>query len=188
VHRRIIEWGRTESEDRVPDRALGASLPTLALMRFGLASWRRVHFFNRFLAGTVMPRIELDFLPGLACAAHVALLAEKAPGDVDQFVDAGRAVQRFWLTATRLGLWQQPEMTPVIFARYARQGTPFTEVSMALEQAAHVAQRLERLLGPEATRLVWMGRLGDGPAPTARSVRRPLSALMIDQKYQVPTS
>jgi nitroreductase len=188
VHCRIIDWGCRESEDRVPDQALGASAPTLSLMRFGLASWRRVEFFNRFLAGTVMPRIELDFVPGLACAGHFLLLAERAPAQTDDFVAAGRAVQRVWLTATRLGLWQQPEMTPLIFARYARQAIQFTEAPGPAQQADRLADRLDRLLGPDALRAVWMGRLGEGPAPTARSVRRPLSDLMIDQKYQVPVT
>ena len=37
---------------------------------------------------------------------------------------------------------------------------------------------LQRLIGPQAPRAVWMGRLGSGPAPVARSTRLPLSTLL----------
>jgi nitroreductase len=117
VHRDVIEWDASTSVDRVPSAALGASTASLRLMRWALASWRRVAFLNRFTAGTVMPRVELDLVPGLACAAHVVLVADRAPQTLDDYVAAGRALQRFWLTATSLGLQFQPEYTPLIFAR-----------------------------------------------------------------------
>jgi hypothetical protein len=190
VHRRIIAWDSHESADRIPDRALGASWPTRRLMRFGLASWQRVDFFNRYLAGTWLPRIELDLVPSLACAAHFVLLAPRVPQGVDDFVAAGQTVQRVWLAATAESLWQQPEMTPLIFARYARRGVRFTADTALAARAGTLAQGLQTLIGPQADRAVWMGRLGSGPAPTARSVRLPLSTLLAnpDQKNQVPTS
>ena len=193
VHRRIIAWDSQHSEDRVPDAALGASTATLTLMRFGLQSWSRVQFFNRFLAGTVAPRIELDLIPGLACAAHFVLLADREPTGVDDFVAAGQAVQRVWLSATAQGLWQQPEMTPLIFARYARQGVAFSRTAGLDTLAQRLATRLQQVIGTDAAQAVWLGRLGSGPAPTARSVRLPLARLVTsgpdaDQKYQVPTA
>jgi hypothetical protein len=190
VHQRIIAWDATESTDRIPDQALGASPVTLKLMRLGLGSWQRVHFANRFLAGTWVPRIELDFIPSLACAAHFAILAPREPAGVDDMIAAGKAVQRFWLTATQLELWQQPEMTPLIFARYARRGVRFTRQAGLLDQARQLASRLDRLLGDGSHNAIWMGRLGAGPAPTARSTRLPLAQLLTEsgsaQKYQVP--
>jgi len=188
VHSRIIAWDSTESEDRIPDQALGASWPTRKLMRFGLASWQRVHFFNRFLAGTWMPRIELDLVPALACAAHYLLVADREPEGIDDFLAAGQAVQRIWLTATADGLWQQPEMTPLIFARYARRQVRFTSDSRLAGRAQVLAGMLQNLVGAQAPRAVWMGRLGHGPAPVARSTRLPLSVLVPGQKNQVPTS
>lgn len=177
VHRRIIAWDSRESEDRIPDLALGAGWLTRRLMRFGLKSWQRVHFFNRFLAGTWMPRIELDLIPALACAGHHVLLAPAEPRGIDDFLAAGQAVQRVWLTATAEGLWQQPEMTPLIFARYARQGLRFTGEPALAQRATRLASELQTLLGPDAAAAVWMGRLGYGPAPTARSTRLGVGAL-----------
>lgn len=178
VHRDIIEWDARYSEDRVPDQALGVDPLTARLMRFVLADWRRVAFFNTWMAGTVLPRLQLDLVPGLACAAHYVIKARRKPVTIDDFVAAGRVVQRCWLTATRLGLFQQPEMTPLIFGSYVRNGTPFTSVAKLQGLARELEAKTRDLVGPDVDHAVWMGRLGAGPAPRARSIRRPLPDLM----------
>lgn len=178
VHRDIIQWGARFSEDRVPDRALGADRATLRLMRFVMADWSRVSFFNTYLAGTWAPRIQMDLIPGLACAAHLVIKARRKPSTVGDFVDAGKAVQRVWLTATRMGLFQQPEMTPLIFASYVRNGTRFTSIPRLEEDARRLELETKNLIGADLDRAVWMGRVGAGSAPTSRSIRRPLAALL----------
>ena len=178
VHKEVIQWNCRFSEDRVPDQALGIDPLTARLMRFVLGSWRRVEFFNRFLAGTWLPRIQMDFLPGLACAAHVVIKAKTKPASTDDFVAAGRTVQRFWLTATKLGLFQQPEMTPLIFGSYVRNGIPFTAVAGLEDQARKLEIQTRSLLGEDLDHAVWMGRVGAGPSPVARSTRRPVEQLM----------
>ena len=177
VHRDIIEWGRQFSESRVPDQALGASKPTLVLMRWAMAKWERIAWMNRFLGGTVAPRLEMDLLPGLLCAAHFAIVSRAKPAGIDDRFAAGAAVQRFWLTATRSNLQLQPQHTPLVFAQYARARRPFTTVAAARTRADAVAQSLNRLLGPAAERAVFLGRLGAGPPATSRSTRLPLTAL-----------
>lgn len=181
VHRDVIEWGVRYSVDKVPDQALGVSHAMLAMMRIAMHSWRRVQFFNRFLAGTWMPRIQMDFLPGLACGAHFVLLAAEPPLGVDHNVRAGRAMQRFWLTATRLGLMLQPELTPLIFARYAKEGRIFSSTPGSVGAACRVNDGLARVMGADVpVNGVFIGRVGYAPFPTARSVRRELSALRCD--------
>jgi nitroreductase len=180
VHRDIIEWDARFSEDRVPAEALGLSPLTLMLMRPVMSTWQRVDFFNSYLGGTLMPRIELDLIPGLACAAHLVLVADAPLKSMDDFVAGGRAMQRFWLTATRLGLWLQPEMTPLIFATYVRTGTRFSSVRSISEKARRLAERLEALIGQEnAPNAVFMARVGAGRAPRSRSVRLPLDRLLV---------
>ena len=179
VHKDVIEWNAQYSEDRIPDQALGADPMTVRAMRFVMHSWSRVKFFNRFLAGTWMPRITMDFIPGLACGAHFLVKARDIPQTVDDFVDAGRAVQRFWLTATHLGLVKQPEMTPLIFSGYVRAGTPFTQVEQLKHEARALQVRLEQVVGPDWPRAVWMGRIGAGAQATSRSTRLPLQRLIV---------
>lgn len=179
VHRDVIEWHAQFSETKVPDAALGVDRLMLATMRFAMHSWERVRFFNRFLAGTWLPRLQMDLLPGLACAAHFVLEARQPPATVDDHVAGGRAVQRLWLTATQLGLMLQPELTPLVFARYAAQRRTFSVVPGTLEAAADVARRLTALAGPQAvSHGLFMGRIGHAPPPTARSVRLRVAALL----------
>lgn len=178
THRRIIDWGQRFSETKVPEQALGAGAVTLKLMRFAMVSWKRVDFLNRFLAGTVAPRVEMDLVPSLACAAHVALIGRKTPKTVEDFVAVGGAVQRFWLTATQLGLSKQPGLTPLIFSEYLRNGVTFSAKPGAAASAEAIARHTRELLGDDAERAVWLARLGAGPASTSRSTRLPLDQLM----------
>ena len=177
VHRDIIEWDARYSEDRVPDQALGADPLTLRSMRWAMASWDRVRMMNRFFGGTYAPRLQLELLPGLRCAAHFAIVAARAPAGIEDRLVAGGAVQRFWLTATSLGLQLQPQHTPLVFSGYVRKGRPFTTVRSATARAQRVADMLARLLGVAAGRAVFLGRVGRGPAATARSIRLPLERL-----------
>lgn len=179
VHRSIIEWNARFSEDRVPDQAIGLGPLTTRLMHWVMQSWQRVEFFNTFLAGTWAPRIQLDLIPGIACAAHFAIVAQHAPEVLDDYVDAGRAVQRFWLTATKLGLQLQPEMTPLIFSRYSRNGLKFTAEDTLRNKAGYLAKELDELLGNHlAPRTAFLGRIGAGPVARARSLRLSVARLV----------
>jgi molybdopterin/thiamine biosynthesis adenylyltransferase len=182
THRAIIEWDAQFSEDRIPDRAIGLDPVGTKLMRWAMASWRRVDFLNRYLAGTAIPRLQLDLLPGIACAAHYLLVPREPARTVDDYIDAGRAWQRLWLTATKLGLWSQPEMTPLIFYSYVREGVEFTRAPGCRRLAERLATRLEDLLTPDlAARAVVLARIGAGPAPTTRSLRLPLERLLVSK-------
>jgi nitroreductase len=180
VHRAVIEWNASTSEDRLPDRALGADPMLRASMRFAMQDWRRVELLNRFAFGTVLPPLALDFVPGLLCAAHFALIAPQEPETLAARVDAGRAMQRLWLTATSFGLQMQPSYTPLVFARYARSGRRFSRAAHADAAGRAVLRGLERLLGEEtASRTVFLGRVGRSRPAQARSLRLPLDRLIV---------
>lgn len=180
VHSTVIEWGARESMDRIPGKAVGVDPLTEKLMQWVMQSWSRVEFFNKWFAGTVMPRLQLDLIPGLACAAHFALVAKTAPQSVDDYVAAGAALQCFWLEVTRLGLWLQPEMTPVIFGRYVRERRVYTTNAAVQGLAERVASQFTSIWTTKsAARVVFFARVGAGQAPTARSIRRPLDQLII---------
>ena len=181
VHQKNIEWGARFSEDRLPEYALGIDAPTRKVMRFALGSWQRVKFLNRFFAGTWLPRLQMDLRTGRNCAAHFVILAEKAPTGLADYFAAGAAMQRFWLCATGLGLQFQPEMTPLIFSRYVREGLRFTVVAAEQELAGQLAGAFNDLVPAdhEPAQRVYMGRVGFGPAPTSRSIRPPLEKLLV---------
>jgi hypothetical protein len=177
THRDIIEWGSTESQDRVPDQALGVNNGTLRMMKWAMVSWDRLSTMNT-LMGTWGPRLEMDMVPGIACAAHFVIKAKRAPESIDDYVAAGRAVQRFWLTVAKLGLRMQPEMTPLIFARYLRNGTSFTKTAKVEAAARRLVPQLRELIGDDIPNSVFIGRLGAGNPYDARSKRKALSTLM----------
>ena len=179
VHRDVIQWNARFSADKIPDQALGVGRPLLMVMKFALASWERVRFFNRFLAGTVAPRLAMDFIPGLACGAHFLVVARRPPSSIEDYIATGRRVQRLWLTASACGLQVQPELTPLIFSKYADQDRKFSIIEHALPDARTVSNRLKSIWGIENTdRAIFMGRIGYGEVATSRSVRLPLAKLI----------
>ena len=184
VHKAVIQWNARFSEDKIPDQALGADALTRKLMAFVLRSWPRVEFFNTWLAGTWGPRFQLDFIPALACGAHFLIVAPAQPQRVDDWVAAGRVVQRFWLAATSLDLKVQPAHTPLVFAAYARAGQTFSNKSGTMGQALAIRQRLIQLWGQAAEGSIFMGRVGRGAQPMSRSTRMPLEKLT----HVAPTS
>ena len=183
VHRSVIEWNARFSEDKIPDQAVGMDPLGLKMMRWALHSWQRVQMLNRYFAGTWLPRIQLDLLPGIACGAHFIITAKQAPRTVSDYVEVGRALQRFWLTATHLGLQLQPEMTPLIFAMYVRKGQPFSQTPAIWEQAQKLEQQALQLFGEETLKHAgFIGRIGHGASAQARSTRLPLSRLIINKE------
>ena len=178
VHRVAIEANVRFSPDRVPDQAVGLDALTLKLMHWAMRDWRRMSFLNKYLAGTLAPRLQLDLIPAMACAAHVYVMADQEPTEIDHFVAAGGAVQRFWLTLTKLGLRFQPAMTPLIFSRYARRNMRFSKEDWAMPAAAAIANALNEAIGAHQERIVWLGRIGQAAPPVSRSLRLPLEQLL----------
>lgn len=179
VHRDIIEWRARFSKDRIPEEAVGVDPMTARLMQWVLQSWDRVHFFNRFLMGTFAPRLQLDYLPGRLCAAHVLIRPKRAPTSLEDWLALGAAWQRQWLTLTKLGLHFQPEMTPVIFRWYARANRRFSQKASLFDDALALSDEFERLAGAEKTTPFGVfGRLGHCAPPPSRSLRLDLAELL----------
>lgn len=179
VHREVIEWRARFSKDRIPEEAVGVDPATARLMEWVMHSWARVTFFNRYLLGTVAPRIQLDLLPALFCAAHLLVRPKQPPAVLADWVQLGIAVQRVWLTATYQGLHLQPQMTPVIFRWYARAGRRFSTQPELFDQAIRLSGRFER--AAEATPAGDFGffaRVGVSQVPQSRSIRQDLAKLM----------
>jgi len=178
VHKEIIEWKAQFSETKIPEQALGVDWLTARLMQWMFKSWNRIEFANKYLAGTFMPRIQLDFIPSLKSSAHFAISANKKPTTVAEYIVAGRAIQTFWLTTAKLGLGFQPEQTPVIFAKYLNNDLKFTEDNDVIKNAKKGKDMFEKLVN-NSENTVFMGRVGRSELPKARSTRLPLEKLII---------
>ena len=179
VHKEVIEWRARYSKDRIPEQAVGVDPATARLMEWVMQSWERVAFFNRYLLGTVAPRIQLDLLPALCCAAHLLVRPRRPPTQLADWVNLGIAVQRVWLTATHLGLHLQPQMTPVIFRWYARAGRRFSTEPTLFEQALKLSGDFEKIANAlPKDDFGFFARVGVSELPRSRSTRLALVALM----------
>ena len=180
VHKKVIEWNARFSKDRIPEQAVGIDPLTAKLMRWVMQDWKRVEFFNRYLLGTVLPRIQLDFVPAMMCAAHILIRTKILPVRLEDYLHAGIAMQRLWLTAIATGLYLQPEMTPVIFRWYVRAGQKFSVLPEIARNASALALLFERLAGagPDDG-FIFFCRVGRSKPPSSRSVRRELRELLL---------
>ena len=179
VHKSIIEWNAQYSLDRIPDAALGPGRINLKIMRSVLSSWGRVQFLNHYIGAAWSTSLQLDGWTALSCGAHMIILRNQKPQTEDDFIDSGKASERVWLAATKLNLWQQPEMALPTFARYASENVPFTTLIDQRQEAAKVRLKLGDIVGTDTDRVVWVGRVGFGPAPVSRALRLPLEKLII---------
>lgn len=183
VHKEIIEWRTRFSKDRIPEQAVGVNSATARLMEWVMASWGRVQFFNKYLGGTIAPRVQLDYIPAIACASHVLVLAEVPAEGVEAHVRGGVALQRVWLTAAAVGLHLQPEMTPLIFRWYARHGQTFSAEPSIQRGALALADEFEQIGNFDRDQgLTFFCRVGLSDPPRSRSLRKSVDELMIGSR------
>ena len=182
VHRRVIDWERSHSPDGIPAAATGLGAPTRVLMRWALQSWQRTRLVNR-LGGPSFAALELDYRTAIGSAGFFCMRwpADVASeGDPDELLHAGEAIQRFWLTATRLGLAIQPSIATLIFAWYGYSGTNFTSDTRQQQAARSLGRAFLQTLGISADQAVFLGRIGEPSPrlPAVRSTRLPLEQLV----------
>ncbi len=182
IHQRVIDWQRTLSPEGIPARAVGLPGPMLPMLRWALSDWSRMQRLNR-LAGTWGTAAQLDYLPGLAAGAFVVFRRATSEAGADPgrgIIDAGRAIHRFWLTATRLGLAMQPTVAMLAFAEYGQSGTSFTTEAALRTKAATLARHFRSWLGVTAGEVVFVARIGEPERrlPSVRSSRLPLESLI----------
>jgi hypothetical protein len=179
VHREVIEWNARFSSDRIPDQALGIDPLTARVMKWVMHSWERVCFFNRYLGGTIAPRVQMDFIPAMGCASHILIHPKQSPVSLQDRLLSGIALQRFWLTASSLELHLQPEMTPLIFRWYVRAGRPISQLANINEAAVALSGKFEEITGADMnTPYVFFCRVGSSKEPRSRSLRKKVEALL----------
>ncbi len=179
VHARTFRFDTDRPEVGLPIRSVPLDPMTRASLKWALQTPGRSGFMNRHLPGTRLATLQSDVRPGLACAAHFVLRAERPLGDDPlAWVKAGRAMMRFWLTAESLGLVLQPAFAPLSIEHHLRCGTLDFSPSDR-RRAERLAARLTNTIG-EAESVVFFGRIGY-PRPridAPRSLRRPLDELL----------
>lgn len=182
IHRRIIDWERNQSPVGIPARAVGLDPLTLRIMRWAMQRWSRTQLLNH-LGGTFTAALQMDYVPGLCSAAFftIAMSGGVSPEHrISALLQAGESIQRFWLTATKLGLAVQPGLATLAFAHYGKMSVPFTTDLSARRSSKRLASSLERALRATAGECIFIGRIGWPLAETkiCRSTRLPLAELI----------
>ncbi len=183
VHQRIIDWKQPQSPGGIPARAAGLSGPTLRLMRWAMRRWERTRWLNR-LGGTLTAAWQMDYWPALGSAAYFIVCrppeAAGSAATAAELIDIGRSLQRFWLTATRLGLAVQPTLAMLAFAHYGERGIAFSKAPGMADRAERLARSWGEAVGVAIEEVVFVGRIGEPypRLPTHRSSRHPLSELV----------
>jgi len=148
-----------------------------------MRDWGRTQKLNR-LGATVSAALEMDYVPILSCARAFTLrlpVAGEGGHETEELLRAGENIQRFWLTAARLGLALQPALAILIFSHYGQNEIKFTEDADVRAKAARLAKDFRRVFGTGTEDFVFMGRMGEplSRIGVSRSVRRPVTELMI---------
>jgi hypothetical protein len=181
VHQNIIDWDVNLSPTKIPAGALGISRLTRRIMRWAIQDWTRMDRLNRF-TGTFSAALEMDYLP-ILCSAAAFTLRFVADGvrSTEDLLEVGIHIQRFWLTAARLGLAMQPVMALLVFADYGQKDVPFTVTPALRIKAKRLADEFRRVFAAGTEDFVFMGRIGEPlrRMGVCRSVRRPVSELII---------
>jgi hypothetical protein len=182
IHRRIIDWRRKQSPSGIPAGALGLDRTSLSIMHWAMQNQARMHRFNNIM-GTAPARMQMDYLPGLFCAAHFSIQLESRQEQPDRTVRllrSGMAIQRFWLSATRMGLVVQPSLAPLAFQHLAGQDRPFTADPRMLDAGKKLVQQAAHILPGGGADTVFMGRIGYPRKPAqVRSTRLAFEALIL---------
>lgn len=110
-------------------------------------------------------------------ASGLMLIATRRT-DASGLLDAGRAMQRAWLAASGQGIAVHPCAAPILLSHHVRfaGGKGISEPFQ--RELLHLHDRLRGIFALEMDEPVFMMRLSFAPSPTARSLRRPTSAVI----------
>lgn len=180
IYKQMVDWNSQFSQTKIPDQALGLNFISLKLMKWALDKKENFDFLSKYVIGAkFFPKIELGYIPGLFCGAFFAIKAKQTLQTAEDFINAGRASQRFWLMATKLGLQLQPVYLPIMFSNYIRKNITFSSNQEIIQLTEKIKDHTEKLIGKENfDSTVFMGRIGEGPSACSRSTRLPLEQLL----------
>jgi Nitroreductase family len=162
-----------QSCDGLDVATLQLPLGVAGIMR-ALRTWPRMKLAN-----------TLGFSRGVARQATQEVVRSGAVGfitvsraELDSFILGGRSLERLWLSATRLGLCFHPTASLPVFLAHARTSSQQL-LPRHRELAADMSKRFCRLFPTLDGQTAQMAfRVGYGPRPPIRSLRRPWKSVV----------
>ena len=165
-----INWTKEEDDKK----KIGFFIDTLELpppAKAGLRlfkNWKLTNFLNKLGLNKMISK-QNAAVNAKSSGFAILVISSKSPED---FVEAGRTLERLWLTVTKMNLSLQP-LTGVLFFMYrilANDTGKFTKEHVRAIQKAY--SNITKIFGVKNEETVaFMCRIGDGGEPSARSSR-----------------
>ncbi|WP_454781807.1 ThiF family adenylyltransferase [Legionella sp. WA2022007384] len=176
IHQQVFT-SKNRATQGIPIAATGINPLTQRIMKWALKSWSRITTFNK-LGAIQTNQFELDLLPSLFCSAHFFLIPKSPISGDDYYFKVGAAMQRFWLTATQLGLVMQPNFAPLMFQYYADAQIQFSQLKFSQNTALKISKNLHAL--SHENPVLFLGRIGypQQKHTKVRSLRKSLEELL----------
>lgn len=171
-----VNWTKQEDEEK----KIGFYIKTLELPPPAQLMFRLVQYWPlmRALKSIGMHRVVAAQNAGLnASAAAMGALLIDGLEPVD-FMEAGRAVERIWLTATSKGLSLQPLTGVLFFKLLIEHGE---DPMFSPDERATILNAYDEaaaIVGAGDKRIAFLFRIGRGAAPSARAIRFPLDEVV----------
>ncbi len=166
----------------IPQGATGLNAFSALMLKRSLRSWQATQQGNRYLKAHIAAAFELSFLPGIRCGAWFTLIHPKQKIKdltVEEGVENGQAIQRFWLTAEALGLALQPDHAPSIFCQQFTADKFFSQNESLLKRMPAAVKAIKAIYGIDYESIVFRGRIGVPRTRkiSSRSCRRDVNEL-----------
>jgi nitroreductase len=171
-----LDAGNEPPEEGMSLKALeipGLMKPVLQSLR----PWRRMRQANRAGASWLFSQMAAG---AVKRSGALAMLTTRDASDAG-YLEAGRAMQRFWLKATELGLAVQPlGSLPLFLLKQAIEPAAFTEPHrQTLNELEPTVRSLFGLTAGETP--VMLLRLGQAAPPSGQNGRFPLAHILLEE-------
>tara|TARA_R110002124_G_scaffold287216_2_gene471682 strand:- start:117629 stop:118726 length:1098 start_codon:yes stop_codon:yes gene_type:complete len=183
VHKDLIDWSGKDSETKLPILSLGMSKASAKIMNWVIGTEKRNKTLMSLPGTTLMTQIELDLLPALFCSGHFIIsfdpekIQDPNPSD---YIQAGRSMQRFWLTLAKEHMVMQPWYATLMFSLYLDRNISFTKNTKTAQKINTQFKSLLEHHNLPLSHVFFTGRVGFPKkiSPT-RSIRKPVSSLIV---------
>ncbi len=142
--------------------------PARAMFRL-FKHWAIMRIFNALGAAKMGAKENSKIYASASAIGIITITDERTRS----FIDAGRVLQRLWLTATKEGLSMQP-LTGVLFFYQrivAGEGDVFTDGQKEAVEKAY--EGIQSIFDTDGKTIVMMFRIGYADPPTASSLKKP---------------
>lgn len=166
-----ITWTKKEDQEKKLGFYIKTfEIPPPAELMFKLAkSWSLLKKLNKIGLSKMIAKQNAKTYSSCS-AIGVILTKNKTPED---FIYAGRILQRTWLKATKMGLSIQP-MTGVLFLAHRIFANEATELSLEhTELVKETYKKISEIFSTQEKPIVMLFRMGEGEIPSAHALRLP---------------